>query len=480
MTTLIGIYLSLLSFFMLWKTGSDALSGRGPLFSTRNFFVLGVLLFQSVSGAFSMFTGETERNAELSSPLFSSVLFSVVLTLFVILFYTFYTKADWADRLALRGSCVRRTSLGGLVVTGCVLTVLGVVLRFAGESIPYVAVILPQISAGCLCGGVALIAIAWARSRFNFFIAAVLLVAGTGASAALLVGAFGRREIVGLLFAVVWALYFEKWRFLPIRWFLPRALVATVVMMVVLVLFSSSREGGARVDRSLGRQLERMVRIDPRAVQETMVSSLAGQFAGGISMWITEVRLESGGYYPLHSFVYFVTHPIPRDWWEDKPVGLGLSVVSEAGVTGVSREHSWGPGLVGHLMHDIVFLSLPLYALILGIAFRYMDSRTLYSAGDPITVVLFGSALGQVFGMARGDLGLFAFHMMSAFGGVWLFGRMIAWITMRVDRDATAELRSGGSADEGDFDGGLDVDPDGPAVVTDGAETDQRDRLVAR
>lgn len=480
MTTLIGIYLSLLSLFILWKTGSDALTGRGPLFSTRNFFVLGLLLFQSVSGAFTMFTGESERNAELNSPVFSGMVFSVVLTLFVVLFYTSYTKSNWADRLALRGSCVRRISLGGLVLTGCALTVVGVVLRFAGESIPYVAVILPQISAGCLCGGVALIAIAWSRSRFNVFIALVLLVAGAGASAVLLVGAFGRREIIGLLFAVVWALYFEKWRFLPIRWFLPRALGATVAMMIVLILFSSSREGGARVDRSLGRQLERMLTIDPRAVQETMVASVAGQFAGGISMWITEVRLESGGYYPLHSFVYFITHPVPRDWWEQKPVGLGLSVVSEAGVTGVSREHSWGPGLVGHLMHDIVFIALPLYALILGIAFRYMDSRTLYSAGDPITVVLFGSALGQVFGMARGDLGLFAFHMMSAFGGVWLFGRMIAWITMRVDREATAELRSGVSTDDGEFDSGLDAEPDGSEVVTDDAGSDANDRLIAR
>ena len=480
MTTLIGIYLSLLSLFILWKTGSDALTGRGPLFSTRNFFVLGLLLFQSVSGAFTMFTDQSERNAELNSPVFSGMVFSVVLTLFVVLFYTFYTKADWAERLALRGSCVRRISLGGLVLTGCVLTAVGVVLRFSGESIPYVAVILPQISAGCLCGGVALIAIAWARSRFNVFIALVLLVAGAGASAVLLVGAFGRREIVGLLFAVVWALYFEKWRFLPIRWFLPRALGATVAMMIVLILFSSSREGGARVDRSLGRQLERMLTIDPRAVQETMVASLAGQFAGGISMWITEVRLESGGYYPLHSFVYFVTHPVPRDWWEQKPVGLGLSVVSEAGVTGVSREHSWGPGLVGHLMHDIVFIALPLYALILGIAFRYMDSRTLYSAGDPITVVLFGSALGQVFGMPRGDLGLFAFHMMSAFGGVWLFGRMIAWITMRVDRDATAELRSGASPDDGGFDEEFEAEPDGPAVATDESRSDLSERLVTR
>lgn len=459
MTTLIGIYLTLLSLFIVWKTGRDALQGTCPLFSTRNFFVLGLLLFQSVSGAFTMFTGESENYADVANPGFTGIVFSVVLTLFVILFYAFYSRANWIERLAERRSCVRDAGLLGLVVTGCALTGIGVVLRFAGESIPYVAVILPQISAGCLCGGVALIAMAWARSRFNVFVALILLAAGAGASAVLLVGAFGRREIIGLLFAVVWALYYEKWRYMPVARFLPRAVVASVLMSVVLLLFSSSREGGARVDRSLGRQIERMLTIDPRTVQETVMSSLTGQFAGGISMWIYEARADHGGYYPLHSLFYFVTHPVPRDWWQGKPEGLGLSIVSEAGVRGVAREHSWGPGMVGHLVHDIVFVSLPLYAFILGLAFRYMDARTILSARDPVSIVLFGSALGQVFGMPRGDLGLFAFHMMSAFGGVWLFGGLVARFTLPVDREATADLRSGEMRDEtneGEWDGSID------------------------
>jgi len=458
-TTLIGIYLTLLSLFIVWKTGRDALQGTCPLFSTRNFFVLGLLLFQSVSGAFTMFTGESENYADVANPEFTGIVFSVVLTLFVILFYAFYSRANWIERLAERRSCVRDAGLLGLVVTGCALTGIGVVLRFAGESIPYVAVILPQISAGCLCGGVALIAMAWARSRFNVFVALILLAAGAGASAVLLVGAFGRREIIGLLFAVVWALYYEKWRYMPVARFLPRAVVASVLMSVVLLLFSSSREGGARVDRSLGRQIERMLTIDPRTVQETVMSSLTGQFAGGISMWIYEARADHGGYYPLHSLFYFVTHPVPRDWWQGKPEGLGLSIVSEAGVRGVAREHSWGPGMVGHLVHDIVFVSLPLYAFILGLAFRYMDARTILSARDPVSIVLFGSALGQVFGMPRGDLGLFAFHMMSAFGGVWLFGGLVARFTLPLDREATADLRSGELRDEasdGEWDGPIE------------------------
>lgn len=443
MTTILGFFLTLLSIVIIWKIAKDALDGKCALFSTRNFFLVGLLLFQSVSGAFSMFTGESERHAELNSPASSGLVFSTILTLFVVLFFFAYSRSNFLERAARKRSCVRETGIPSLVMTGLALTGLGVVLRFAGESVPYVAVLLPQVAAGCLCGGVALVAMGWARSRFNPLVAAVLLVAGIGASATLLVGAFGRREIIGLLFAVGWALYYEKWRFMPMTRFLPRAAIATAVLAVVIILFSSAREGGERVDRSLTRQLERMAQIDPRAIQETVMASLTGQFAGGNSMWIYEARMDWGGFDPLHSLVYFVTHPIPRDWWNGKPVGLGLTVVDEAGVTGVSEEHSWGPGLVGHLVHDIVFISLPLYALMLGMAFRYMDERMRFSSEDPVTVVLFGCALGQVFGMPRGDIGLFAFHMMSALGGVWLFGRMFAALSMRIDREATAELVEG-------------------------------------
>jgi hypothetical protein len=442
-TTILGFLLTLLSILIIWRITKDALVERCALFSTRNFFLAGLLLFQSVSGAFSMFTGESERHAELNSPATTGLVFSLILTFFTILFFAVYSSSNFLERTAQRRSCARETSTSRLATTGIALTALGVVLRFVGESIPYVAVLLPQVAAGCLCGGVALVAMGWARSRFNPLVAALLLVAGIAASATLLVGAFGRREIIGLLFAVGWALYYEKWRFMPITRFLPRAVVATAVLAVVIILFSSARVGGERADRSLARQLERMVEVDPRAIQETIMASLTGQFAAGNSMWIYEARRDWGGFDPLHSLVYFVTHPVPRDWWAGKPVGLGLTIVDEAGVTGVSEEHSWGPGLVGHLVHDIVFISLPLYALILGMAFRYMDERMRFSSEDPVTVALFGCALGQVFGMARGDLGLFAFHMMSALGGVWLFGRMFAALTMRIDREATAELVEG-------------------------------------
>jgi hypothetical protein len=454
---IIGIYLSVLVTVTLRIIQRDAANGIVPLFSARNFFLAGILLFQTISGALTGYTDLTEGGAEISNPLKSAFIFSGIVTVFTLLFVVFYRKFDSAERLAAKRTRIRRTSKSSIVVAGVIIIVIGIALRFAGESIPYVAVLLPQMSAGILCAGVALLAMAWARASFNIAIALVL-AAGTAASGlALLVGAFGRREILGLLFAIAWGLYWEKWRLMPASRLILRVVLAGVGTAIPFLLFSGARVGGTSADRSLSGQIQSLSDVDPTKIQEAAIASLSGQFAGGISMWIIEARNTHGGYYPLHSLIYFITMPIPRDYWPGKPEGLGLSIVSEAGIRGVSKEHSWGPGLAGHLYHDIVFISLPLYAAILAFAFRYMDARMRFSAGrDPLTIVVFGSALGQILGMPRGDLGLFAFHMVSAYAGAWLVGRMVCGLVLRIDREAEALEAEGYTYDANADDGYAD------------------------
>lgn len=448
MTVVLAIYLVALTVLVFVAIRYDALVGRCQLLSTRNFFLIGLLLFQASSGAVTFFLDETERGAELESFVFPGIGFCIILTLFTLLFIRFYGRAQWVARLAVARTRIRVTSKGRLVTAGILLASIGCALRFAGDNIPYVAILLPQIAAGCLTGGVALIAIAWARSSWNIFIALTLAGAIAVSSAVLLVGAFGRRELLGLLLAVIWALYHEKWRLMPVTRFIPRAIIAAVLVGGAVLAFSSSRVGGENVDRSLEQQLQRILTIDSRVAEEMLIASLSGQFAGGVSMWILNERVMNGGYYPLHSLVYFVTLPIPRDFWPDKPAGLGFVAVQEASVSGVADYFSWGPGLVGHLMHDVPLISIPLYALLLAWMFKYMDTRTACSTRDPLTVVLFGCALGQVLGMPRGDLGLFAFNMFAAYAGAWLFGHLVAGMVLPIDREAEQEALYGESVEE--------------------------------
>jgi hypothetical protein len=58
--------------------------------------------------------------------------------------------------------------------------------------------------------------------------------------------------------------------------------------------------------------------------------------------------------------------------------------------------------------------------------------------------VLFGSALGQLLGMPRGDLGLFVFNMLAAYLGVWIFIRLGVGLFLPKDRTEYVE------DDEGD------------------------------
>jgi hypothetical protein len=451
---IIGIYLSILVIVTLAIMQRDAINGSVPLFSARNFFLAGILLFQTISGALTAFTDLTEGGAEINYPLKAAFIFSGTLTVFTLLFLVFYRKFDSAERLAAKRTRIRMTSKSSLVFAGVIIVAIGIALRFAGGSIPYVAVLLPQMSAGMLCAGVALLAMAWARASFNIAIALVLAVGTAAAGLALLVGAFGRREILGLFFAIAWGLYWEKWRLMPASRLILRVVLAGVGMTIPFLLFSGARVGGNDADRSLSGQIQSIIDVDPRKIQEAAIASLSGQFAGGISMWIIDVRSTHGGYDPLHSLIYFVTLPIPRDYWPGKPEGLGASVVDEAGIQGVSEEHSWGPGLVGHLYHDIVLISLPLYAAILAFAFRYMDARTMLSAGrDPLAIVVFGSALGQIIGMPRGDLGLFAFNLVAAYAGAWIVGRLVCGSILRIDREAE-QLEAEGYAYDADADDG--------------------------
>ena len=425
--------MSLVIIVIMW---SNASNGKCDIFATRNFFLGGVILFQSVSGAQTLLTGDTEGGAAVNDYRTPGLLFCIILTIFVVLFLALYRKFGFVERLAERQTRIRVTTSSRLVLAGITLVLVGGVLRFAGARIPYVAILLPQLAAGVLGGGVTLVAMAWARSSFNLFIAAMLGVTLVGAAAVILVDAFGRRELVGILFSMVAGLYFEKWRWMPVTKLLPRAVIALSTLAAVVLIFSSSRTGGENVDRSLTQQLQRIREIDARSIQENIMAATSGQFAGGISMWVIDARRADAEYYPMHSLFYFATLPIPRNYWPGKPEGLGMTIVDQAGISGVSEGHSWGPGLVGHLYNDIVFFSLPVYALILAAVFRYMDTRTLRSIDDPVTIAIFGSALGQVFGMPRGDLGLFAFNMRAAYSGVWIFGRLVAKVFLPIDREA--------------------------------------------
>jgi hypothetical protein len=130
-------------------------------------------------------------------------------------------------------------------------------------------------------------------------------------------------------------------------------------------------------------------------------------------MWAIENHPEPVPYDTLASLVYFVVHPIPRMLWEDKPVGLGSLMVKQATVSGKGEEYSLGPGLVAHIVNDNPWISLPLYAILLGAGLRILDDLLKRFPNQPYVVLPLGIELGEIIGLPRGELGLFLFRAVS-------------------------------------------------------------------
>ena len=199
-------------------------------------------------------------------------------------------------------------------------------------------------------------------------------------------------------------------------------MVSVVLLGIPILIFSAAR-GVDSASRGVQEQLAAAGEISSTGIQDNLLAAATGQFAAGISMWAIETRPGEFPVDPLHSLRYYLTMPIPRELWPGKPEGLGLLLPDQALLGGVSRGFSWGPGLVGHLFHDLVYLALPLYAIILAFAFRYADERLESANEDPLVVAVFGCALGQLWGFPRGDLGLFAFHLTAGMVAVWFLLR---------------------------------------------------------
>jgi hypothetical protein len=413
--TLLGIFLVGVTLAVLAIMIRDAVRGTTPLISLRNVFLSGVLIFQTVSGAITALGDVTEKGAELSYPVSSCAAFCLVITLFIVVFLLTYRLVDLDMRAQLR-SCTRSVTDGRLVAVGMMVLTIGLAMRFAGAGLPILEKLLPQMAAGALAAAVMLLSYVWIRNPFNPIFGFFLLIGAALSAGALLVDAFGRRELLGVGLASVWGFYQGRWKSGSAISLARRLAIGGAVAFIPVVLFSAVRTS-INDRRTAAEQVERVLELDFRAIEEATIGMLSGQFAAGVSMWTYETRPGDFAVDPLHSLAFFFAMPVPRDLWPGKPDGLGLLLVDQALLNGVSSGHSWGPGLVGHLFHDFVYISLPLYAFILGAVLKYLDQRVQYSSGDPLTLACFGAALGQVIGLPRGELGLFAFNMVTAMVG---------------------------------------------------------------
>ncbi len=432
MRYLVARYRLLLTVLVVQRIGRQAISGPVDLFSIRNLFIAGFIVFQITSAilglAFFIF-GDVEPTNFFMVPL----IYAVMVTAFLWLLNWSYFR-EWSPlRLVRKSGSGWDGDAGGWMLLAFIMLGFGISLKMGLIYIPLINIIASQMGGGVIAAAAGCAGWAWAKNFRNPTMAALALAVLAAAATLILYRAFGRRPVLGVLLAFGWGLYWGAWRVLPVGRLLRRIGVWGTAAILLLIAYTASRSAAAQFEkRGIAETLRAIVDIRGDDFSAGISAVFSGQNAGGLSMWSIETYGSSYPYDPLHQVKYLASIPVPRQYWPGKPEPLGKLIVDHGYIRlkGSGNVYNVGPGIIGHAAHDFPWIALPLYAIGIGFILRCMDEKTRWSPHVPVALLPMGVALGQVLALPRGESALFIFEGALAFTGAWwvlrLGGRIVS------------------------------------------------------
>lgn len=215
----------------------------------------------------------------------------------------------------------------------------------------------------------------------------------------------GRRDVLGIFLAVIWMTYWGWLRYRPMaRQFL--ILGAGGAIAIIFLFAYTNMRGSIGVQNATievrQQQLQDLVtgKVNPFALEQ--VIPVIHQDTGVYSAYIMEEYPATYPLIPFNGLYFFVTNPIPRILFEDKPVALGIQLQKHLGANG-----NLGVGIIGHGWAEGMMIGVLAYAVFFGILYRALDNSLRNYAGNPYFLAAMGSALGQMLALPRGEVSLF-------------------------------------------------------------------------
>ncbi len=399
--------LILLALFVLVYMMVQAKNGTVEILSTRNMFLIGLIVFQLTGPAMSMILDARSSfyPAQIESTSIVYIFMVIVFIVFFLLSYTKSTRLIDAVIIRRRVSQLEYSPVGLMVIAISTIPI-GLLCQFVLVYTPVFGPGFRLLAYGMYTIGSSLASWVWFKHFYNpiyMLLACSLILTALSLT---FYQNFGRRPLVGVLVGIGWAAYYSHWRSLGLAAVIKRGAVVGGAGFVLLALVTSARDGVFR-EQSI---VTNVSSLKDASFSAGALDLVTGQQAGVTSMWILESRPDTKEYDTLHTAVSVLTFPIPRAMWPGKPTALGISMPQqEMSISGKPNDWNIGPGLVGHIENDNPWVALWLYPIFLGVYFRLFDRIVAWFPDNPFAVLPMGSALGQFIAMPRGELGSFFF-----------------------------------------------------------------------
>jgi hypothetical protein len=435
--------------------------------SWKHLFLVGFIVFFGTGGFFTVMN-------DVGSELYVATdrakgILAAGIAAFLVVFLAFVAvgmRSRWVDKVVPRVE-VPRTTPGVLI---CLFACLGLVLvslAFPAGGESFVTALASFFRGGMAVTATGLATYWLLSQKFNPISWAVMGITLAVCLVASIFGESGRRQLLSVMLVIPWVWYYTALRYQPVRVWGLKAGVLLFGAFVLLVGYSGVRATLRDNDRSISALTSALMQSATSSdlSSNTLKRDLFYQDAATNSMYIIDSYGDMYRQEPFRGLYWFITNPIPRSIWPDKPVSLGGEISEQQRVIG-----NIAPGVIGHGWAEAGFIGILYYAAFLGFLVGAGDRLLQLRASNPFFVTLMGSSLGQVIAMSRGDTPLFLlnaamtalFAMIVMYACKLVFNPIMAGFP-RLRAGPDVEEALGGSAGEdGGPEGGDDGGPGSP------------------
>ena len=406
-----ALYLWLLAALLAGWMIAQFIREKAELISMRNVFLAGFIIYQLSSPAMSLFSNNTAQ-FRIASMRNAGLEYCFKTTLFLGLFFFFYHKGWPVKKLATKLPTPQKMlTEQGLIVVSIALAVLAVVIK-ALYVVPVLAYAALFVSMGCATVSVGVVVWWWSQRQGNIVRLSIALGVIALNLVSVMGGNFGRRPLLAIFGAAIWSFYYARVRYSKNR---VRVIVVLVLFAVVpaiaAAMFTSARSQDFKTTGSV--EMIQQVFRDAN-ILDGLADLLSGQNVGEASLWCMDVFPEHLQRDHLLSLRYVFVANIPRAWWPDKPYVLSTRIADMADIQGVRQDRAKGgggvtipPGIMGYAEAEGGLYAVVVYALWMALMIRFLDELVMTHVRRPTVVIPVAASLGNMLGLARGDLAIF-------------------------------------------------------------------------
>ncbi|GAB4109201.1 MAG: hypothetical protein Kow00105_17700 [Phycisphaeraceae bacterium] len=306
------------------------------------------------------------------------------------------------------------------------LALLAIPLRFS-VVIPLIGALTVAASFGFIATSASLVGWAVSRNVMNpvywvFGIAIVSIDLITS-----IINQFGRRPMLAVLLAVLWGAYYARIRFLSAAKGLAVLACLIIPPFLLLSVYTAVRTQEFREMGALQIIQELMNPADMDIV-EGIYDTLAGQTTGAAALWTIENYPEPYARRHLFSLGYLFVANIPRALWPEKPVVFSGHIAYQANIQGanvnralyVDEGVTLPPGVIAYAEAEGGLYAVIIYAIFFAVSLRFLQNLGSLHPHNAFVFGIIGASLGNLTGLARGDISLFYNMMILSMGCSYL------------------------------------------------------------